>query len=902
QESKLNDKKKEIEKLDEKLREEFKETEEFLKEKKLPEKILQRHNDFVKQYNENYKKLQERIENAKKGKIKPLMEFLEKAQYKEKPIRQDKPSFRIKRIKETKEERPKATSSKSVSLLQVKPLSNQYLQESPPEIKFTQEIKELTNSLDKSPLKIYQYVRNNIKYEPYYGSQKGAIGCLHEQAGNDLDQASLLISLLRASNIQARYVYGKVEIPIERAKLWLGINDPWKVADILYSYGIPAITLVRGGKPYAIKIEHFWVESYIDYIPSGGAIHKQGDTWIPLDPSFKLQKIEEGEDISDEVIFDKESFLSKQQEIEIPLYFWLNQLGTYAETNFPKKRLYEFSRRKAIIPEEIEVLPASLPYEIIEQPTIYSKIPDNLRYKIGISLSSEDILGLDLFYQIPLPELGESRLTLSYKSDLSLYNNPAYLVELQPVIKIDGQEKAVGDPIGAGKDQTITIDLFMPNQETDCIQNTIIAGEFHNLCITWPFFSSQLATEIGQRLITNIEGTGPDFLQNGFFSEDIAGDYLFMQGKSYFGQVGIMDEIASSFLHLPFFKDILFAHLFVEADVDYLFGMPYTMKIRGLSIDADRNICAVIGASDKIKEFMTISGYTSSVLEHNIWEKWYGEGAISAIKAIQIAGEHGISVYDIDSSNVGIVDGFNIPSFAKQDIKNAINAGNIAKCPQSSITYNGWQGIGYIIQDPTTGEGRYEIAGVSGGLFLLTHPSAKSWRYYYDIEKRAIEYAKTLTGDDCTKFANFAQFLANQFTENEFKQSFFLHALYDLSVSDEWQKWYYDWYLALLGNGGPRKSRPAWLNNHNDGGEGSGFKVFFPEDPDRTGRKDHFVVNAACRELGYIVWMLYEIFKTEESLNDLKYNAEGMAFGIMIIEGEISRFGVEGWIMEYLHE
>ncbi|MBU1967545.1 hypothetical protein KKH50_04650, partial [Patescibacteria group bacterium] len=138
------------------------------------------------------------------------------------------------------------------------------------------------------------------------------------------------------------------------------------------------------------------------------------------------------------------------------------------------------------------------------------------------------------------------------------------------------------------------------------------------------------------RLIANIETKGPDFLQNGFFSEDVAGDYLFLLGKSYFGQVGIMDEIGSSYLHLPFFKDICFANLFVEADVDYIFDMPYTMSIRGLSIDADRNICLVTGKQDKVRDFMTLSGYTSSVLEHQIWEKWYGEGAISAIKAIQI--------------------------------------------------------------------------------------------------------------------------------------------------------------------------------------------------------------------------------------------------------------------------
>jgi hypothetical protein len=53
-----------LEGIDKKLRKEFKETEEFLKEKNLPGNILKRHYDFVKKYNENYAKLQEKLKEA----------------------------------------------------------------------------------------------------------------------------------------------------------------------------------------------------------------------------------------------------------------------------------------------------------------------------------------------------------------------------------------------------------------------------------------------------------------------------------------------------------------------------------------------------------------------------------------------------------------------------------------------------------------------------------------------------------------------------------------------------------------------------------------------------------------------------------------------------------------------
>ncbi|MEW6104665.1 MAG: hypothetical protein AB1630_12785, partial [bacterium] len=74
----------------------------------------------------------------------------------------------------------------------------------------------------------------------------------------------------------------------------------------------------------------------------------------------------------------------------------------------------------------------------------------------------------------------EKRLTLSYKSDLSPYNYPCYLVELIPVIKVEGEEKAIGNPVGAGSDQTLAIEIIIPNQPPEKITNTIIAGEFYN--------------------------------------------------------------------------------------------------------------------------------------------------------------------------------------------------------------------------------------------------------------------------------------------------------------------------------------------------------------------------------------------------------------------------------------
>ncbi|MBN1873581.1 MAG: PKD domain-containing protein [Anaerolineae bacterium] len=55
-----------------------------------------------------------------------------------------------------------------------------------------------------------EYVRS-LGYESYKGSLRGTRGTLWSEAGNSLDQASLLIAMLRGSGIPARYRHGTLE-------------------------------------------------------------------------------------------------------------------------------------------------------------------------------------------------------------------------------------------------------------------------------------------------------------------------------------------------------------------------------------------------------------------------------------------------------------------------------------------------------------------------------------------------------------------------------------------------------------------------------------------------------------------------------------------------------------------
>lgn len=75
------------------------------------------------------------------------------------------------------------------------------------ETQFSKDLAKLVFELDYDPVKIYQWVYENVEFENYELSRKGALATYRTRRGNEWDQCSLLIALLRMSGIPTRYVY-----------------------------------------------------------------------------------------------------------------------------------------------------------------------------------------------------------------------------------------------------------------------------------------------------------------------------------------------------------------------------------------------------------------------------------------------------------------------------------------------------------------------------------------------------------------------------------------------------------------------------------------------------------------------------------------------------------------------
>ena len=641
------------------------------------------------------------------------------------------------------------------------------------EVQFTPAIQAKATELGHNPVEIYNWVRNNIEFVPTYGSIQGADMCLQTKQCNDFDTASLLIALLRASGIHARYVQSTIELPIEKVKNWAGnFSDSMEALRLLASAKIPTKGMTVGGKIEYARIEHVYVEAWIDYIPSRGARHKVGDMWIPLDASYKQYNYTQGIDIKSAVPFDAQSFINQIQStatinetegyvtnvnssyIHQTMTDYQTQVQNYISQNYPNATVGDVLGKKEIVKKEYPYLLGTLPYRLIVKGAAYSSIPDSMRHKLNFNVVKDmydEIIGTPINITKSLPELAGKKITLSYSpatsADEAVINSylpkphadgtpiqpselpsslPAYLINLKPELRVDGVVVATGTPVGMGNTETFKMIFTAPNESSDVITNDVQAGEYLGIGLDLGRISQEQMTALKTRLVATKAKLEAQDLTN-LTKDDILGDLLYMTALSYYGTLDSMDLVAARTtgviaIRLP--SENIFSS---ELKINSFFGIPLTANPGGLAMDIDRAMILVKsldGNKNKSIHFLYSSGSNSSALEQAIPEKFFSTPenpayGISAIKALQIANDQGIPIYIIKQSNINnILPNLQIGADVKIDIQNAVNAGKEVIVSKTDITSNGWTGCGYIIIDTNTGAGAYMISGGFNGAVI----------------------------------------------------------------------------------------------------------------------------------------------------------------------------------------
>ena len=238
----------------------------------------------------------------------------------------------------------------------------------------TIEIKSLARALQHDPKLIYEFVHNHIDYVPYYGSLKGATLTLLERSGNDFDQSSLMIALLRESGFDAEYRIGGMRIPnfgdvngYDMAS-WLGVNSDTNIIKFFLKYAIPA-------NVYADEtlLQRCWVKAVIN------------GTNYEFDPAFKVYHEITGVNVKDLMNFDRNqlrnaaggqvgsSYIKDMNEnnLHAKLDEFTMNLVNNLRTQYPNSNMKQIIGGREIIPEYLTEYSTTLKFPTEDEFTFY---------------------------------------------------------------------------------------------------------------------------------------------------------------------------------------------------------------------------------------------------------------------------------------------------------------------------------------------------------------------------------------------------------------------------------------------------------------------------------------------------------------------------------------------------
>ncbi len=615
------------------------------------------------------------------------------------------------------------------------------------EVQFTPAILAKAAELNHNPVQIYNWVYDNIEYVPTYGSIQGADLCLQTMQCNDIDTASLLIALLRASNIPARYVYGTIQLPIAQVMNWVGgFTDPKSAVNLLASGGIPSKTYVAGGQISYVQLEHVWVEAYVPYGNYRGMMSDQSiKTWIPLDGSFKQYQYKQGMDLYSALNINGASFinayitdttglgLSPDAQAAInsiipdfmmsPYQFYSQRLFNYLDATNPTATIDDIigadtiPDTKVIIQKNFSYLVGGLYYKVISKGGEYAALPNNLLYQLSFVITDESGTTTELSYNTTLPEIAGKRLTLSYQPATpadqalvaqygSMFSVPAYLLNVKPVIELGGITVATGAGVGIAQTQQLSVTFASVTRGTDIETSNITSGEYDAIVIM-PY-----------KVVTDVVGNQMRVLYGNIGSADLdslLGQMLYSIGVSYFGHLNFEEQLYEANLRIVNIKQPSYALVSADVIPTYIFGTVSKVDEGGVSIDVKRDIdtpLPINGDMGRTQAFMNISGLGGSSWESSILGGFFSVPTVSAVKLLNSAYKQGIPIYTINSSNMNtILPQLQVDPSVISAIQDAINAGYEVIISQSNVQYYDWNGVGYIVYDPSTGAGGYMISG-----------------------------------------------------------------------------------------------------------------------------------------------------------------------------------------------
>lgn len=576
-----------------------------------------------------------------------------------------------------------------------------YLSETPG-VMFTEGVIQLAEDLKGNPVRMAQWVRDHIEFVPLYGSIKGSELCLMARSGNDYDQASVLIALLRSSDIPARYVYGSIMVEDEKLASWLGLEDVEIARETIRSHGIP----IKDG-----AFDHVWVEVYMED-PSRWGIDGP-PRWVPMDPSYKQYRLTR---IPRRV---KDDLLEKlSPSLSDPL--------ASPESVMGRKLGFIWARDKLHLPVYID-----LPYQVKERLWAGSTLGSGFEYRAQVTLSQP---GEDTIFsgEFSVGELARQPVSLLYlpagfqdraimkaldnlteNPDSAISFLPAYLIRVRPYLLVGNRIVLSGKPGGLGRIQNLSVTMLSPRFKAKTFRHTVLAGSQSAIRV--------MAGGMSHDFLLG-DSTYGYTLKERLLKEPLK--YLEMKlGTAYLNRIGLdyMSKGSELRAKVADNRGVVVNSFFSEGVVSrgvrtgYLLGRPASFEYSGVELDIQADlVCAAYGdAVVERNSLLAALGSYGSMLEHYVLESASDEAteAVSAMRVLSRAGEEGIRIFRPGDEKLLSY----LPQPLKSEIIGALGRGQEVHIPRRPVKIGDWEGYGYILHDPATGSRGYMINGLGAG-------------------------------------------------------------------------------------------------------------------------------------------------------------------------------------------
>lgn len=647
----------------------------------------------------------------------------------------------------------------------------------------TPDIQALADQLGPSPVAIFNWVHDHVDFVPSYGVIQGADFTLQSRRGNSFDISSLLVALLRAEHIPARYVYGSIVVPADKGMNWLGgFTSPDAAQTLMGQGGVPNVGITKAGKTVAFQMEHVWVEAFVDYYPSRGAKNVSPDTWIPMDASFKQFAYQSGIDLQAHVPFDTQSFLNQatqgaaidaqngvfqnisQANVESAFSTYQTQIQDYISQSAPNATVKDLLGSKTVVPVGQTSLASSLPYQVTVHGAPVAALPASLHAKFRYRLYADDVARSQEDYLASVEEntvhIAGKKVSLVFvpatDADAQTIKSylpqphadgspidpsefpqtvPAYQIQVAAKLKIDNEVVAsVGSfslaaPL-LGEGGFTSMDLADWDLSTDLVT----AGEASVLGVSLQGISTSQMTKLAAALqVTN------DKLQNNdaaTLTEDrLVQDSLTSIIWGYFSAVEAFGRVTQQKGNVVDWPGLSYGFLHELVVPINAYGVTTRARFPGLLMDIGhqrRLTFAKDNDTIRWRSYNRVRGQHASLMEAEFPQQALSTdtsraAGFSAVSGLAIAAAAGQKIFVITPDNQSQLANVHQSDQVMEDIRNALNAGKEVTVHESPISVAGFSGAGYILTDITTGAGAYLIEGGGRGSLVGQNDSVTEW-------------------------------------------------------------------------------------------------------------------------------------------------------------------------------